>query len=353
MHEGASNNALDRQRRLCNRYFITGVIEMRNSGPQDFRSALARIRADYRGMTPSYRGLAEYVLAHPYELVFMSAARLGTLAGSSGATVVRFSESIGLTGYAHLQRLAREAVHRHADTLSKLEYTEQLGQAGTIPDSIMRADSANLERTRSGISDANFQGAVELLSKARGIHVIGLRSNYGLANLLAFNLNMIGRRVDCLIPGVGDLPEQLIRVGKGSVIVAISFRRYTRCTVDLVQQLQARRLPIIAITDSELSPLTEMATVVLTVAVTLPSILESQTAAMSVCNALVTAVALANRRLTAKALREREEAWAKSDTYLSDTYASGFRSRLDALAAMPGPDEILPGRMEATETVTG
>ena len=62
-------------------------------------------------------------------------------------------------------------------------------------------------------------------------------------------------------------------------------RGYTRYTVDLVQQLQARRLPIIAITDSELSPLAELATVVFTVAVTLPSILESQTAAMSVCNA--------------------------------------------------------------------
>jgi DNA-binding MurR/RpiR family transcriptional regulator len=325
---------------------------MGNSTPPDFRSALARIRADYRGMTPTYRGLAEYVLAHPYELVFMSAARLGALSESSGATVVRFSESLGLTGYAHLQRLAREAVHRHADTLSKLEDTEQLAKtAGTIVDSTMRADIANLERTRNGIADASFRGAVDLLNGARGIYVIGLRSNYGLANLLSFNLNMIGRHADCLIPGIGDLPEQLIRIGKGSVVVAISFRRYTRITVDLVRQLNARCVPIIAITDSELSPLAEMATVTLAVAVALPSVLESQTAAMSVCNALVTAVALANRRLTARALREREEAWAKCDIYFNDTYANGFKSRLEALAAMPAPDDNLTGRTEATATV--
>ena len=127
---------------------------------------LARIRADYRGMTPSYRGIAEYVLEHPYELVFTSAARLGALARSSGATVVRFSESLGLTGYAHLQRLAREAVHRHADTLSKLENTQELTRSGTIPESTITADIANLERTRTGISEAAFQRAVDLMNRA-------------------------------------------------------------------------------------------------------------------------------------------------------------------------------------------
>jgi hypothetical protein len=116
-----------------------------------------------------------------------------------------------------------------------------------------------------------------------------------------------------------------------------------------MRQLKAKRFPIIAITDSELSPLAELATVTLTVAVSLPSILESQTAAMSLCNALITAVALANRRLTAKALREREEAWAKSDTYLSDTYAGGFKSRLDALAAMPGLGGNSRGNVKAPE----
>ena len=323
---------------------------MKNANPHDFKSALARIRADYRGMTPSYRGIAEYVLEHPYELVFTSAARLGALARSSGATVVRFSELVGLTGYAHLQRLAREAVHRHADTLSKLENTEELSRSGTIPESTITADIANLERTRTGISEAAFQSAVDLLNRASAVHVVGLRSNYGLAHLLSFNLNMIGRNADCMIPGIGDLPEQLIRVDKGSAVVAISFRRYARETVELIRQLKAKHLPIIAITDSELSPLAELATVSMTVAVTLPSVLESQTAAMSVCNALVTATALANRRLTIKALRQREEAWAKCHTYFNDTYASGFKSRLETLAAMPQTEGISHDN-NATENV--
>ena len=38
---------------------------MKNANPHDFKSALARIRADYRGMTPSYRGIAEYAVGAP------------------------------------------------------------------------------------------------------------------------------------------------------------------------------------------------------------------------------------------------------------------------------------------------
>ena len=141
-------------------------------------------------------------------------------------------------------------MHRHADTLSKLENTEELSRSGTIPESTITADIANLERTRTGISEAAFQSAVDLLNRASAVHVVGLRSNYGLAHLLSFNLNMIGRNADCMIPGIGDLPEQLIRVDKGSAVVAISFRRYARETVELIRQLKAKHLPIIAITDS-------------------------------------------------------------------------------------------------------
>lgn len=303
---------------------------------QELQPVLALMRSRYREMSPAQRALADYVLEQPYQAAFASASQIGRTVGLSSATVVRFAESLGLTGYVHLQRLAREGMSREMDTVTQMKRASRLAKGESLLDKALRADIANLERTREQVSEQTFQRAVRLLVGGRTIHIAGFRSTYSVAHLLAFNLEMIGRRTRLLIPGFGDLPEQLLAMTKGDVCVVIGFRRYTRQTMDVLRAAREAGVPSIAITDSDLSPLGEIADLSLPVSVRFPAFFESRVGALSLTNALAMGVAMETRRTALESLRRREKAWDAHGTYLSEGMDGEHRSRLRAFEAMPG-----------------
>src|SRR5262249_15442726 len=88
------------------------------------------------------------------------------------------------------------------------------------------------------------------------------------------------------------------------------------------EHARASGVSIVAITNPESSFVARFADAVLPVAVKFPSVLESRVAAMSVINALVTAVALVDKKATAESFKRHEAIWARLGTYLDD--AAGY-----------------------------
>ncbi|MBI2160943.1 MAG: MurR/RpiR family transcriptional regulator [Candidatus Rokubacteria bacterium] len=285
-------------------------------------------------MSPAYRRLADYFVERPYELAFLSAADLGRSLRLSAATVVRFAESLGLRGYSDLRAILRAGLRHEFSTVVRLERTSRASGGESLLRRSLGADIANLERTGELVADPAFQRAVDILSKARVVHFVGLRSTLGLAHVFSFYLDMIGRPTRVIVPGVGDLVEQLLGVRPEDAGVAISFRRYTRQTVEVFREVERAGASTVAITDSELSPLAEFADVCLCVGVRFPSFFESFVGALGLINGLLTGIALARPRETREALRRREAAWAQANTYLDGAFPGGFRTRVEAFEAI-------------------
>jgi len=101
-------------------------------------------------------------------------------------------------------------------------------------------------------------------------------------------------------------------------VVGFSFPRYTRITVEVIMYAREMGARVVAVTDSELSPLAGSADWVLTVPYEIDSYMESFTAALSLVNAIVTALAFKNRENTIETLREMEESWAARGVYWED-----------------------------------
>jgi DNA-binding MurR/RpiR family transcriptional regulator len=303
-------------------------------GPQTtMDTVLSRIRETYRDMTPTCRVAADYVLEHHKELAFASVARIGKLAGISPATIVRFAEHLGLAGYSELQALARAALRQEVDTVSQLKRSSRDSEPSSLLAATLRADMANLERTLDQVSDATFTTAVEWLAGATTVHLVGLRSTYGLVRHLAFYLDWIGRNPKVLQPGIGDLPEQIMKVKPGDVCVALSFRRYTRDTIEIFRAARRAGAKTIALTDSELSPLAEHADLTLAISVQFLTFFESRVAVLSIMNALVYGIALADRNHTLEALQGHETAWLANGTYANEHFRTRFKAEIAAFAA--------------------
>lgn len=305
----------------------------KSNKPTTMDAVLARIKETYRQMTPTYQAVAQYVLDHHQELAFASVARIGELTGISPATVVRFSDHLGLSGYSELQTLAQQSLRRGMDTVSQLQRTARRSDPHSLLALALRSDISNLERTLDSVSDQSFIHALELLASARTIHLIGLRSTFGLVRHFEFYLGWIGRDANVLRPGIGDLPEQILKVGSNDACVALSFRRYTRDTVEILRAVRKIGAKAVALTDSELSPIAEESDVTLPISVHFPAFYESRVAVLSVMNALVFGIALADRKRTLASLRRHEEAWSANDTYVNENFRFRLSEEIRAFAA--------------------
>ncbi|MCC7275316.1 MAG: MurR/RpiR family transcriptional regulator [Alphaproteobacteria bacterium] len=311
--------------------------------------ALSRIRAGYKDMTATNRAVADYVLEHHKEMAFASVMRVAARVGVSAATVVRFAESLGLSGFTELQALAREELRRSVDTVSQLRRTGAKQDAQTVLASALRADIANLEKALESLPEEEFGRAVDLLARAGTVHLVGLRSTFGLVQHFGSYLDWIGRKANVLMPGIGDLPEQLMRVRPGDACIGLSFRRYTRDTVAIFKAAHDAGAATIAMTDSDLSPLAEIADVTLAIPVQFPAFFESRVAVLSVVNALVFGVAVAHRRQTIAALRSHEQAWLAHGTYANESFHNRFNAEMEAFATASGP--AMPGVGAAAKPV--
>ena len=93
------------------------------------------------------------------------------------------------------------------------------------------------------------------------MNVIGQLRAFPVANYFRYVLTHLRRDVR-LLDGAGGLAsEQALTIDGKSVLLAISFRHYAREVVDIVEASHDRGVPIVAITDSQLSPLAKHADV--------------------------------------------------------------------------------------------
>jgi DNA-binding MurR/RpiR family transcriptional regulator len=269
-------------------------------------------------LTRAQKQVLKYILEHHEEAVFLTAAKLSRKAGVSEATVIRLAQVLGFNGYPDLQGRLREEFQDRLSTVSRFQETaRQVGTEGDILLKIMQEDIRNLSHTLRDLPSETFRQAVKAIAGAGRIYVVGLRGAHAPALVLALYLRFLKKDVQLLTPGTGDIWNNIFGVGPRDLVVGISFPRYTRLTVEILAYARQQGAGIGAITDSPLSPLAEFADWVLPVYSRLDSFIESFTAAVSLVNALLTAVSIQNLDKTIQSLREREELWQSKKIYVS------------------------------------
>jgi DNA-binding MurR/RpiR family transcriptional regulator len=275
------------------------------------------IHAGYQDFTASQKRIAEYLTRHLEEAFVLNATELAHRVGVSEATVTRFIARLGFSGFSEFKRTMGRSVLRGLSTTVKLEESaETLTPSKSVLSEILRGDIENIRSIAAEISDARFSEAVGKLSAAKSIYVLGLRTSHSLALYLSFNLRFFLRSVNLLKPGIGDMPEQVLDSRPGDVLIAISFKRYTREVLDIAEKVKKKGLYLIAITNSPLSPLGQLADMALVVKTEIPAYIESFTAPMSLLNALITAIALKKKKAAVPALNRLEKEFEEYRTYL-------------------------------------
>ncbi len=216
----------------------------------------------------------------------MPAHRIGTAVGVSESTVVRLATRLGYDGFPDLQLAMQRSLD--GEDPGRL-LAPPTGRTSETTASMLGNDTANLSALVTGLRGSEVIRAVDLLSQAETIYVIGFRTSFSLAFLASFLLKQVHRETRLVGDTGGDLPDDIAGLSAGDVLVAFSFPRYVRRTVAVADYAMSQGIATIAVTDSLLSPLAR-STVVFPVSHDTSSFFNSNVAATALINVLVAEV---------------------------------------------------------------
>lgn len=273
---------------------------------------ISKIQTELPGFSKGQKQIARYILEHYDKAAFMTASRLGVTVGVSESTVVRFATELGYDGYPHLQRALQEMIRNKLTSVQRMEVSsDRLGGRD-----VLHADTDMIRQTLDEIDRDAFQGAVDALTGAHRIYILGVRSSSALANFLGFYFNLLFDNVTLVhTNSVSEIFEQVLRIGPGDVLFGISFPRYSKRTLSAMQYARDRGAKVIALTDSQLSPLARVADHLLLARSDMASFVDSLVAPLSVINALIVAVGMSRRDEIEHTFNKLESIWEKYDVY--------------------------------------
>ncbi len=267
----------------------------------------------------SQKYIAKYITEHYEKAAFMTAAKLGATVGVSESTVVRFADEMGFDGYPEMQKALRSYGRNRLTTLQRLDISNDRFGGEDLIKTVMSQDIERIRYTLENISEEVFTEAVDRIISAKHVYIFGAMSSDILARFLSNYLGLSCQSVIHVQPiNSSGILQQLIRLTSEDVFISISFPRYFNNTLTATAFAKKSGADIIAITDSEASPLAEYADQLLLAKSDIISYADSLAAPLSLINALVAAVGMRNSARLEDTLTRLEEVWAENDAYKKD-----------------------------------
>lgn len=267
-----------------------------------YRALTQLIDTRYEALSPEQRRAARWVREHPAELALQSLRASARAAGVAPATLSRLSHALGLADFDAMRRPVAEALARRASGAPGL--AEPHADAGVDADDLARAQQRNLASVAGRNGDAALAAAASAVLAATCVAFLGLRASHGIAHHLRYACDWLRPRTLLLNDLAGDLADQVAELGAEDLLVAVGQAPYTRQTVEMAQQAHAAGVPVLALTDSPLSPLARVARWALLFDAASPSFFHSMTGAQALAERLVAEVAARGGEAVVQRLRQ-------------------------------------------------
>ena len=267
-------------------------------------------------LSKGHKKIAEYIAENYDKAAFMTASKLGEKVGVSESTVVRFASILGFKGYPELQNELQRMIKSKLTAVQRMEVSDSLVSDQNAVKKLMSADIELIRDTLENVSQSDFNEAVSAINNASRIYILGVRSSAALANFMYFYLNPVFENVVLVdTTSAGEMFEQMFRIGKDDVCVALSFPRYSNQTINALRFIGDRGSKIIAITDSCESPIAKLADILLVAKSSMVSVVDSLVAPLSLINALVASVTFSRREEAYNNFNELEHIWDEYQVY--------------------------------------
>lgn len=178
-----------------------------------------RIQTKYDDLTPSFRKLADFMLQNQLDAAFMTATELANRLGVDAATVVRFAQELGYTGFRELSKEIQEIVRSEL----KASYTADLDAPDDVElfRGLLGNEKHNLELSQDRLTE-QVNDLLPTLLEADRIWVVGQGQCAYLAGLCADALREIGLPAIAIAPNPLEAASNLKEIDDTELVIGFS-----------------------------------------------------------------------------------------------------------------------------------
>jgi DNA-binding MurR/RpiR family transcriptional regulator len=243
---------------------------MSQDPPENLESLRKEIAQRYDDLSPRLKQVASYVLDNPNDIALETLAVIAGRCNAQPSTIVRFAKVFGYSGASEMQRLFRDEILSAAPSPSYSERIRQFrarsnevdwGSPHNVMYDFAESNIIALEHLRDAVRQEDLDRSMELMHKAHNIYLAGVRRAFPVAAYLAYSLSHVEKRAFLLDGVAGMTGEQSRMLGPDDVVIAVSFRPYASETIAVAERAAANGAPLIAISDSRVSPVASPADV--------------------------------------------------------------------------------------------
>ena len=217
-----------------------------------------RIEGAYATLRAAEQRVADFILKHPDELIYLTVTELADRTQTSESTVVRLCQKIGYKGYQEFKiMLARDLV---GPTETVYEQIEPADSLETLKTKVFQANAQALKDTIEVLSDSELQLAVDAIATCRKVEVYGIGGSAPLA-LDAYHKFM---KLGIVVVWLNDsdlmaMSSSLLE--SGDVALGISHTGGSRDVCDAMELAQKAGATTICITHRATSPITKVSNI--------------------------------------------------------------------------------------------
>ena len=244
------------------------MIEGEYRPPKDFVAFREMLFGHFDSLSPHLRRIAEYALGEPDRFALQTVAEVAGETGVQPSTLVRFAKEFGFSGYSELQQIFRARLLRaersyrkrmreHEARTAAARGQDAYGALRALSDASVLA----IEELKEHVDSESLTEAVRLLRAARTVHVIGRARARPIVMCLAHGLTGLKRA--CSVPDglAAKLARQVATLGPGDLLIAVGLGADSPDVLDAIDAARACKVPVVAITDSELGALARRSSV--------------------------------------------------------------------------------------------
>ncbi len=243
------------------------------------------------------------ILEHPRDYVLLSVRAMAMRLHTDPATVVRIVRGLGFASYRDFQRHLHDLSIAFATSLDTMQSGGRVTSMPAYVRDALEQDLKNMHGLKNSLDAPRLVSLAKRFYDARRIVLLAGDLAAILADYLEYQITLLGLPV-FTATSAGRIAHLVRTVNQRDLVLAISFRRGLRQTVEGVRSAHTRNAYCVGITDTYVSPLARECDEVFLASVESTSFGASYAAPVALVNAILAACGQYRRPQTMAILKE-------------------------------------------------
>ena len=270
-------------------------------------ASVLRLTERIAELSPRRQEIIRPVLENPRDFVLLSVRLIAKKLKTDPATMVRIVRGMHFESYREFQRYLHELSIAHATSLDTMQ-AHGAKEPG-IPDQVRAALDQDLRNLNGLVHSLDLDRIIDLVARlytARRILIMGGDLAGTLVDFLEHHLMILGLPVSGAKMSA-HVVHKVRFLGKKDVVIAVSYRRCLRQTVEGLRTAREHGAFCVGVTDTYVSPIAQFANETFLTSVDTPSFGASYVAPMAFFNVLLAACANYKRSHTLALMKKVED----------------------------------------------